>query len=127
MAGEMNDINVFGLLILPDGVVTRIFTDPGTEARQLIGRDLDVVTVRHPYFEPRTHVLFIDDHGISRGLAINYKAWALYGGSPIHGAAILAHDDQMPLHEEVIVLLTSDECPPQPLREQMDQWLRENP
>jgi hypothetical protein len=123
----MMNAGVLGLLILPDGVVTRIFTDTAAEARLLIGDELDVVAVRHPYFEPRSHVLFVDDHGISRGLGINFKAWALYGGSPIHGAALLGRDDHGPISEEVIELLTDDRFPPAQLRAQMDAWLEANP
>jgi len=122
----MTDEGVLGLLILPDGVVTRIFTDTYEAARQLIGDELDVVAVHHPYFEPRSHVLFVDDHGISRGLGINFKAWALYGGSPIHGAALMGRDDHAPINEEVIVLLTDDRFPPAELRAQMDAWLEAN-
>lgn len=122
----MTDEGVSGLLILPDGVVTRIFTDTAQAARELIGDELDVVAVRHPYFDPRSHVLYVDDHGLSRGLAINFKAWALYGGSPIHGAALLGRDDRTPIHDEVIVLLTTDKFPPAELRQQLDRWLEEN-
>lgn len=110
------------LLIPTAGKVADSPAEPGTLARAALNTDqLDVVMAR-ALGRDRVYVLHIDDWGKTKGLPINRRAWALYGGSPIYGTAVLSADDGGPIDEALIELISSDFPPPE-VHVTMDLWL----
>lgn len=115
------------LVIPTDGPCFDSDSDPATIAKELLATSsLDVVMARALGRDP-LHVLHIDDWGKTKELPLNRKAWALYGGSPIYGLAVLSADSGGPLDQHVVTLVSDDEFPDPATRAAMDQWLEENP
>jgi hypothetical protein len=66
--------------------------------------------------------MHIDDWGATKRLPINRRAWALYGGSPIYGLAVLSCDVGFPIDDEILALVATD-FPPADVLRIMDAWL----
>jgi hypothetical protein len=121
----------WGLLIHTDGTIEPVTQqDARSVALNRIAGSLDVVTVSHPRIrvdEQPIHVMYVDDWGMTSGLPINRKAWALYGRSPIHGDALLKRDDEEgPLGQDVIALVLDPGFPGEAIDKLMDAWLEAN-
>lgn len=114
------------LVIHPTGPVETHDTPPGALAEQVIAGPPTVITCHHPALTGRTHVLFLGDFSALDGSPLNRRAWALYGGSPVHGTVVLAADDRQPLDPDVVALVTSDGFPDPDLCAVMDRWLVEH-
>jgi hypothetical protein len=115
------------VVIPPEGPIVPSDEDPSALARRVLETDsLDVVTARALGRE-RIHVLWIDDWGKVNELPLNRRAWALYGGSPIYGTAVLAADDDLPVAETAMEMLGRPDFPGPDLLATMDAWLRANP
>jgi hypothetical protein len=103
-------------------VVTELAARPERTAAAFIGTEhLSVVTCHHPALAG-THVLYVDDFGLTLGRPLNRKAWALYGGSPIYGPAVLLRDDHDDLDPDILEALAA-EFPDPEISAQMDAWL----
>jgi hypothetical protein len=96
-----------------------------TAAAELIDGPLTVATCHHPQLD-RTHVLFLGDFSAVDGSPLNRRAWALYGGSPLHGMVVLGADDREPLDPDVIAMVTDEAFPGPEMVETMDRWLAAN-
>lgn len=113
------------LSIPPEGACIEHDEPPADVARQLLDTDsLDVITARG--IEGETHVMHIDDWGRAKGLALNRRAWALYGGSPVYGTAVLSTDSGQPLERRTISAVTAPGFPGSSTNAAMDRWLAEN-
>lgn len=99
------------LIIQPGGSCERRETPANETARLVIGNELEVVTVRYPVFAHWNYVMYIDDFGAIKELPLNVKAWALYGGSPIFGVAVLGEGDYTVLLDDYLQLIESDYFP----------------
>jgi len=111
------------LSIPPEGPVMVSEEEPDALARQLLRTDkLHVVTAR-ALGRDWLHVMHIDDYGATKPLPINRRAWALYGGSPIHGLAVLSADDGGPIDDEVIEMVSSTAFPTPEVLAHMERWL----
>ena len=115
------------LSIPPEGLIVVSDHDPANFARVVVNTEsLDVVVAR-ALGRDRVHVMWVDDWGLTKDLPINRRAWALYGGSPIYGTAVLAADDQLPLDDWVVAMVADPEFPPPPIQRFMDKWLEAHP
>lgn len=113
------------ILIPVEGTCVISPDDPAAVARRALDTDsLDVVAVRG--LQAILHVLYVDDWGKVKDLPINRRAWALYGGSPIYGPAVLARDDQLDMTLDVTMLLAEDDFPGPEINAAMDHWLERN-
>lgn len=114
------------MLIPVDGVCVASPDDPAALARRTLDTEaLDVVKVRG--LQGAVHVLYVHDWGKVIELPINRRAWALYGGSPIYGPAVLARDDELDLTLDVTLLLAEEDFPGPEINAAMDDWLENNP
>lgn len=89
-------------LIEPDGtiVVDQTAAEILVETLQDVGAD--VVTLRSPHLPAGVYVGWVDDWGVTKGLPVNMKAWALYGRSPIHGPMVVRRDDGLDIPDEYV-------------------------
>lgn len=100
--------------------------------RELSTEMLTVVTARAIQEHRGLHVMYIDDWGaVQLGdrmpLPINRRAWALYGGSPIHGLAVLTRDDRSDIDPSISVMLNSGTFPGAIIEARMDHFLQQHP
>lgn len=112
------------IVIPPTGRIHALDTPGATVAHELLG-DTEVVTLRHPAMPPRSHVMWVGALSALDGSPLNRRAWALYGGSPIFGTAVVASDtgdDVEPLFDLVI----DDAFPGAEIDTTMTEWLREH-
>lgn len=115
-------------LIIPvEGDCTTTIDEPNTAARVLLGTEMLQVVSARALGRERIYVLYIDDWGKTNERPINRRAWALYGGSPIYGLAVLAADDQAPIDPAIIELVTGADFPPPEVLALMDDWLEAHP
>ena len=105
---QTGDSMTRALQINSDGTCIRRDIPADKVAQAEVSDSLDVLSVRHPLFERGRYVLYVDDWGAVKELAINIKAWALYGGSPVYGAAVLGEDDQLPIDDRLIELIEGE-------------------
>jgi hypothetical protein len=118
-------MTTYALRIEPSGEVLRYDEPCGDDlARYEFGDQIDVVTLRAPII-PEGHLLvgFIHDWGRTLGHALNRKAWALYGGSPIYGTMFVQSDEREPLDAEFCDFVVSDAILPEAMIVHMDAWL----
>lgn len=115
------------LWIPPDSAlpVQRSDTDPAALARELLQTDSLDVCIARALGRERLHVLHVDDWGATKRLPVNRRAWALYGGSPIHGVAVLSADDGGAIESWVLELVEARDFPPPEINAHMDTFLAE--
>jgi len=97
------------IVIPPTGDPSGDSRDKWIVAAEVLPDHLTVVTLRAPLLEDfGTCVGFIDDFGALPGdRQLNARAWALYGGSPIFGTMVVARDDDQPLPDTLVTVLTA--------------------
>ena len=97
------------LRIDPDGTVTDGGPLALEAAKAEFGPTTDVVSLQNPICgSGRVTVGVSHDFGIREGLALNRKAWVLYGGSPIYGPMFVGDDDHRELDAHFVETLLGD-------------------
>lgn len=115
------------LSIPPEGPLMVSGEEPGALATNLLRTDALTVVTARALGRDRIYVMHLDDWGATKELPINRRAWALYGGSPLHGLVVLSADDRGPIDDWVIELVSGAEFPPPAVQAHMDAWLEAHP